>query len=202
MMMKSQRPTKLTSQFTKALAYIAELQIKTKQCRKGKDVPYIAHLFGVASLVLEAGGSEEEVIAALFHDAVEDQWTSLEDIREKFGGPVAQIVEGCSDTDQYPKPPWKERKIRYIENLRNASPEVLLVSMADKLYNAQSTLADLQERGEDFWSTFNAGRDDQLWYYQSLVDVYREKIRIHNWMLSELEDKLEKMKKVRTPKIR
>jgi len=162
-----------------------------------KENPIHRHLLGVTSLVLESEGNEDEAIAALFHDAVEDQWTSLEDIRERFGGKVAHIVEGCTDTDLNPKPPWKERKIRYTENLRNASPEVMLVSLADKLYNARSTLVDLQERGDDFWSTFNAGRDDQLWYYQSLVEVYRKNTSTRNWMLDELEDLLGKMQNVR-----
>ena len=196
-MMDSRQPMKLTSRFAEALKYIAELQVKTEQCRKGKKVPYIAHLLGVTSLVLESEGSEDEAIAALFHDAVEDQWTSLEDIRERFGGKVAQIVEGCTDTDLYPKPPWKERKIRYLQNLRHGSPGVMRVSLADKLYNARSTLVDLQERGDDFWSTFNAGRDDQLWYYQSLVEVYRKNASTRNWMLDELEDLLGKMQNVR-----
>jgi len=175
------------------MKYIAEFQIRIRQRRKGKNVPYIAHLLGVTSLVLEAGGSEDEAIAAIFHDAVEDQWTTLEDIRHRFGVQVARIVEGCSDTDQYPKPPWRERKVRYIENLRHASSDVLLVSLADKLYNAKSTLVDLRERGNNFWAIFSAGRDDYLWYYQSLVDIYRKTPCTHNWILAELVDVLKQL---------
>jgi len=191
--MDSGHATELTSRFAVAVEYVAQLQTRTKRRRKGKTVPYLAHLLGVTSLVLEAGGNEDESIAALFHDTVEDQWTTLEDIRRRFGEAVARIVDGCTDTDQYPKPPWKPRKAKYIENLRRAPSDVLLVSLADKLYNAKSTLIDLQERGDEFWTSFNAGRDDHLWYYQSLIQVYRANIRTRNWMLSELEDTVKKI---------
>ena len=144
------------------------------QVRKGTDVPYIAHLLGVASLVLEDGGGEDEAIAALLHDAVEDQGggARLKDIERRFGKGVAEIVAGCSDTDLTPKPPWRQRKEAYLKHLETAPPEVVRVSLADKLYNARAIVFDYRRLGEELWSRFDPGAD-QLWYYRSLLGVYR-----------------------------
>ena len=108
------------------------------------------------------------------HDAIEDQGGSLtyERIRQQFGQNVADIVAGCSDTDQTPKPPWKERKLDYLTHLRSAAPSVRLVSAADKLHNATAILADYQTEGELLWSRFNGDREGTLWYYRALVDVF------------------------------
>lgn len=147
-----------------------------RQRRKGTDVPYVSHLLGVASLVLEAGGDEDQAIAALLHDAVEDQGgrPQLEKIRRHFGDRVAGIVEGCTDADSVPKPPWRERKERYIEHIRHAPAEVRRVSAADKLHNARAILADVRRHGDAVWGRFTADRGGVLWYYRSLVTAFRE----------------------------
>jgi len=164
----------LTSRFDQACAYAARLH--ANQTRKGTNIPYLAHLLAVASLVLEDGGDEDEAVAALLHDAVEDQGgqATLEEIRRRFGEHVAGIVAGCTDADTMPKPPWKERKERYIAHIRQASSEVRRVSIADKLHNARSILRDYRALGEGFWERFSAGKDDQLWYYRELVKAFRE----------------------------
>jgi len=159
----------LTARFQKALVYAAQLH--ANQMRKGSDVPYIAHLLGVASLVLEYGGSEDEAIAALLHDAVEDQGgaQTLEIIRSRFGITVAMIVLGCSDSQTFPKPPWRQRKEAYLAHLRNSLPGVLLVTSADKLYNARSILSDYRHIGPKLWERFKGDKEGTLWYYHSLV---------------------------------
>ncbi|HZS78375.1 MAG TPA: HD domain-containing protein [Ktedonobacteraceae bacterium] len=168
---------KLTARFQDALVYAAQLH--KDQLRKGTDVPYISHLLAVTSLVLENGGNEDEAIAALLHDAIEDQGgaTTREEIRQRFGDAVVAIVDGCSDTDVMPKPPWQERKEAYIERMRNAPASVRLVSMADKLHNARAILADYREVGESLWERFNGGKEGTLWYFRSLVKVFAEQDR-------------------------
>jgi (p)ppGpp synthase/HD superfamily hydrolase len=165
---------KLSSRFETALVYAAQLH--AKQIRKGNNIPYISHLLSVTALVIEDGGSEDEAIAALLHDAIEDQGgaKTREVIRQKFGEKVVTIVDGCTDTDVFPKPPWKERKQRYVEQIRYASPEVLRVSLADKLHNARSILADLYRVGETVWDKFKGGKEGTMWYYHSLLEVYQE----------------------------
>ncbi len=163
----------LSPRFESALLLASQLH--AGQLRKGTGVPYIAHLMGVAALVLEAGGDEDLAIAALLHDAVEDQGgkPTLEKIRQQFGNRVAAIVEGCTDADTIPKPPWRQRKEKYIAHVRTASPEIRLVSAADKLHNARAVLADYRIEGEDLWPRFNGGREGTLWYYRALVRAFR-----------------------------
>jgi len=157
-------------------AFLYALRLHAHQKRKGTTIPYISHLLAVTALVLEDGGSEDEAIAALLHDAIEDQGgePTRQEIRRRFGDKVVEIVNGCTDTDQTPKPPWLERKKRYLEHLRSASPEVLRVSAADKLHNARTILADLRRHGKAVWQRFNGGRDGTLWYYRQLVQIFRE----------------------------
>ena len=164
----------LSSRFEQALTFAAQLH--ARQARKGTTVPYVAHLLGVAALVLEDGGGEDEAIAALLHDAVEDQGgdPTRQEIRRRFGDKVVAIVDGCTDAEVTPKPPWLRRKKEYIERLRGAAPEVLRVSAADKLYNARSVVADLRRQGSSAWGKFKGGREGTLWYYRRLVQVYRE----------------------------
>ncbi|MBN2361318.1 MAG: HD domain-containing protein [Deltaproteobacteria bacterium] len=164
----------LSEKFDQALLHASRLH--RQQVRKTTRVPYVSHLLAVASLVLEHGGDEEEAIAALLHDAVEDQGglPTLEQIRSLFGDRVADIVRGCSDAWTQPKPPWLERKRAYLEHLRTASRSVRLVAAADKLHNARSVLSDLLEIGDALWERFNAGRDQQLWYYRALADTFRD----------------------------
>jgi GTP pyrophosphokinase len=158
--------------FEDALTYAARLH--SQQRRKGSGVPYITHLLAVAALVGEQGGSEDEVIAALLHDAVEDQGGQprLAEIRARYGDAVAAIVWGCTDADTVPKPPWRERKERYVAHLDEASPSIRLVSAADKLHNARSILADLRVLGPDLWDRFTGGREGTLWYYRALADAF------------------------------
>jgi (p)ppGpp synthase/HD superfamily hydrolase len=127
----------------------------------------------VASIVGENGGTEDEVVAALLHDAPEDQGgeATLRDIRLRFGDEVAEIVDGCTDTYQDPKPPWRERKERYLAHLANAPDSVRLVSSADKLHNARSVLSDYRLVGEDLWTRFNGKKEGTLWYYRAIVDT-------------------------------
>ena len=164
----------LTARFAEALKYAAE--VHEGQVRKGTNVPYVSHVLAVCSLVLEDGGGEDEAIGALLHDAVEDGGGQprLDDIRRRFGDRVARIVWGCSDTDQVPKPPWKDRKLRYIEHVRQATPEVRRVSCAGKLHNAWSTLRDYRSQGERLWGRFNASGDDTIWYYRQLIEAFRQ----------------------------
>lgn len=166
---------KYTQRFESALVHATQLHDGHK--RKATDVPYVTHLLGVASLVGEAGGTENEVIAALLHDAVEDQGgqPTLVKIREMFGDDVARIVLGCSDTDVVPKPPWKQRKLAYIQHMNEASESTLLVSCADKLHNARAIEADYREIGEKIWERFTATKEETLWYYRSLIRVYQRR---------------------------
>jgi (p)ppGpp synthase/HD superfamily hydrolase len=163
---------KLGPRFLRAFEFAAE---KHKyQTRKASTIPYIAHLMGVASLVLEAGGDEDLAIAALLHDIVEDCGGApmLTKVRRRFGSRVAKIVDGCTDADAYPKPPWRERKENYIARLREEDADTRLVSAADKLNNVRSILSDYREIGESVWSRFNGKRDGTLWYYRTLRDEF------------------------------
>jgi (p)ppGpp synthase/HD superfamily hydrolase len=163
----------LGDRFRRALGFAFDLH--RGQVRKGiEGIPYVGHLLGVASIVIEDGGDEDEAIAALLHDGAEDQGgrATLERIRNEFGDRVAGIVEGCSDTLEDPKPPWRERKEAYLAHLEHAPPEVLRVSVADKLHNARAILSDYREVGEELWSRFRGTREESLWYYRSLVEIF------------------------------
>ncbi len=165
----------LTSRFREALDFAATLH--AEQRRKASGEPYIAHLLAVTALVLEHGGNEDEAIAALLHDAAEDQGgrATLEEIVRRFGPNVAQIVEACSDALVMPKPPWRERKETFIARLATASDSVRLITAADKLHNARSIVRELRGDGESVWAFFRGGRDGTLWYYRSILDVLLQK---------------------------
>ncbi len=163
---------KLGPRFLRAFVFAAEKH--AGQTRKASTIPYIAHLMGVASLVLEFGGDEDMANAALLHDVVEDCGGKpiLKEVRRRFGSRVAKIVEGCTDSDTDPKPPWRERKETYIRYLKTADAETRLVSAADKLNNVRSILSDRREVGESVWSRFQGGRDGTLWYYRALLEEF------------------------------
>jgi (p)ppGpp synthase/HD superfamily hydrolase len=165
--------TVLTQRFAEALVWVMHLH--GQQVRKGTQIPYLAHLLAVASLVLEHGATENEAIAALLHDAIEDQGgaATREQIRLRFGPTVERIVVECSDAETTPKPPWRERKEAYIARIAAASPSARLVSMADKLHNARSILADYRLVGDALWARFTGGCEGTLWYYRTLADTYR-----------------------------
>jgi (p)ppGpp synthase/HD superfamily hydrolase len=159
-------------------ALVAAFRFHSKQHRKGTDIPYISHLLAVAAIVLENGGSEDEAIAALLHDAVEDAGgaEARQRIRDEFGDQVVDIVDACSDTDVVPKPPWEQRKQAYLDHLAepDVSESVLRVSLADKLHNARAILNDYGKVGDELWQRFNtASAADQLWYYRRLANVFR-----------------------------
>ena len=165
---------RLSPQFEKALIYAT--RIHGGKLRKKTRIPYIGHILGVTAIALEYGANETEAIAALLHDAVEDCGGAkrLRDIERKFGKKVARIVEGCTDTLQTPKPPWRERKENYIAHLKRASASTRLVSAADKLHNTRAILHNLRQKGDNLWSRFNGGKEGALWYYRSLVSAFRE----------------------------
>jgi len=170
----------LTNRFIQAVDYARQVHVGL---RKGTEVPYMAHLLGVASLVLGESGhvpfpmTEDIAIAALLHDAVEDEGglPRLRDIESKFGKEVAKIVEGCTDSfeeDPRRKQEWDVRKASYIEWLWNEPSETLLVSVADKLYNARAILEDYRLIGPEVWTRFKRGRKQQLWYFEELIKVF------------------------------
>ncbi len=163
----------LSKRFTQALTFATELH--ANQTRKGHGVPYIAHLLGVASIALEYGANEDEAIAALLHDAIEDQGgeATRQEIRRRFGDTVTEIVNGCTEADTTPKPPWQQRKEAYIAHLPNASASVRLVSAADKLHNAWSVLKDYRQIGDAVWERFKGGKNGTLWYYRAIVKAFR-----------------------------
>ena len=183
--MNDLRDFSLGPRFSEALTFAAS--IHSDQHRKGTQIPYIAHVLGVASLALEYGANEDEAIAALLHDAIEDAPPALGAdkadavrgwIRLKFGEGVLEIVKGCTDTDADPKPPWRKRKEQYIALIAHEGPSVLLVSMADKLHNVRALERDYRAVGHALWSRFNpeAGRDGTLGYSRGLVITYAERI--------------------------
>ncbi|MBK8099314.1 MAG: HD domain-containing protein [Planctomycetes bacterium] len=162
----------LTDRFDRALLLASELH--RQQTRKGSGTPYVAHLLGVCSLALEHGADEDQAIAALLHDAVEDQGgqATLQRIRKEFGNRVGDLVAALTDADTIPKPPWRQRKERYLEHLAHAPDEVLLVSACDKLYNARTIVEDHADAGMALWQRFTGGRDGTLWYYRELAGVF------------------------------
>jgi (p)ppGpp synthase/HD superfamily hydrolase len=168
----TKKPKALGPRFRRAFLFAAEKH--AGQARKASTIPYVAHLMGVASLVLEAGGDEDLAIAALLHDVVEDCGGApmLKEVRRRFGSRVAKIVEGCTDADVFPKPPWRARKEKYIQRLKKGNADTRLVSAADKLNNIRSILSDYRAIGESVWSRFNGGREGTLWYYRTLRDVF------------------------------
>ena len=192
---------RLTEHFDRAVQYAN--RIHANQTRKGTDVPYMTHLLGVASLVLENGAqSEEEVIGALLHDAAEDQGgrPRLEDIREQFGEQVAHIVDACTDSYESPKPPWRERKEGYVTHVRQlvergGDAPALRVSVADKLHNTRAILADVRESGDAVFERFNGKKDGTIWYYAALVEAFRG---FPNRMLGELEREVTELRRLGT----
>jgi (p)ppGpp synthase/HD superfamily hydrolase len=163
----------LTDRFDEALAYAS--RIHREQIRKGSNIPYVSHLLGVASLALEAGADEDQAIAALLHDAVEDQGGAerLADIRARFGDRVAEIVDHCTDADTIPKPPWRARKEAYIAGMAKKPRDALLVSLADKTHNISAILADLMSDGPSVWDRFTGQKDGTLWYYAALAKEFQ-----------------------------
>ena len=164
----------LSERFEEALRFA--IRLHAKQIRKGTTIPYVAHLLSVAGIAIEYGADEDEAIAALLHDAIEDQGGAAirDEIRQRFGDKVVDIVNGCTDAEIFPKPPWQARKEAYIAHLRDASPSVRLVSAADKVHNIQTIIKDYRATGNTLWGRFKGGKEGTLWYYRSLVSTFRE----------------------------
>lgn len=171
-------------------------QLHNAQFRKSGNIPYVTHLLTVSALVLEAGGTEDEAIAALLHDALEDQGPAhggshgLRDrIVRRFGGRVLEIVEGCTDTDIEPKPPWKERKSAFIDGLRTADESTCIVVAADKLHNTRALRADISREGVDAaWARFKQPVEENLWYYRTIADLLASRLTGRGrWLAEELQ---------------
>jgi (p)ppGpp synthase/HD superfamily hydrolase len=169
---------KLTDRFESALRFAAKSH--DGQLRKGSRTPYISHPMAVAALVMEYGGTEDQVIGALLHDVMEDCGVTFARIERSYGTKVARIVEDCSDCHAAPgsaKPPWAERKRAYLSHLAKASRASLLVSAADKLHNARSIVHDVMHFGPGVWKRFRASPGEMLWYYSSLVAAFDARAR-------------------------
>jgi (p)ppGpp synthase/HD superfamily hydrolase len=162
----------LSARFDEALVLASTLH--RKQARKASGVPYVAHLLGVTSLVLEEGGSEDMAIAALLHDAAEDQGgeATLEEISAAFGVEVARWVRQASDSFVQPKPEWEARKKHHLAEIPAADPEARLIMLADKVHNARSILADHARVGPVVWERFSVPRERTIWYYETLLQVF------------------------------
>lgn len=172
-------------------------RVHGKQLRKGTDIPFIAHLMAVASLVLEHGGDSDQAIAALLHDAVEDGegQKTLSEIRGLFGDRVADMVYACSDTDQTPKPSWEERKRHHLEAMPKAPPDALLILVADKVHNLSAMLADEERLGDGFWERFNAPKDRQLWYFREVYSVLSSKMDPNHPLLFRFKSLIDRLAK-------
>ena len=183
-----------SKRFIAALSYATRLH--AKQIRKQTERPYIGHLLGVTSIVIEYGGDEDMAIAASLHDAVEDQGglPRLREIRRKFGKRVAHIVDGCTDSYTMPKDPWLQRKRDYIARVAGESDEVRLVSAADKLSNARETLHEVRAHGETIYQRFAGKKSGTLWYYRELLKVFRAAGR--NPLVEELERVVSELEKL------
>lgn len=176
----------LSQKFEEALVYASV--VHGGQIRKATGIPYIAHLLGVVSIAFEYGADENEAIGALLHDAAEDAGGAarINDIRVRFGEKVATIVEGCTDTLETPKPPWRERKEKYLAHLKETDASTRLVSAADKLFNTRSILRELRQCGDAVWARFSGGKKDRLWYYRALVIAFRQH-GDHSDLIDELD---------------
>ena len=166
-------PTRLSQ----ALAYAENVHAGVM--RKGTDIPYLAHVVGVSAIVMETGGSEDEAIAGLLHDTLEDGGDPERmrgEIRDQFGDRVLEIVEAMSDATPVAgeaKPPWRARKEAYVAHLAAcADPGVHRVCMADKTYNLRAINDDFAEIGDELWERFNAPPEDQLWYFTALGEAF------------------------------
>jgi len=161
-------------------AVLLALQIHGGDLRKSTTIPYVSHLFSVCALVLEDGGDEDEAVAALLHDMLEDHPKEItkSEIERLFGERVADIVQLCTDTPPGykggPKPPWRKRKAAYVERIREAAYPRCRVALADKLHNVRTIVNDYRKIGNKIWARFKATKEDQLRYHRSLVEAFRE----------------------------
>src|SRR5829696_7678243 len=188
-----------TDRLIEALAVATRLH--ADQVRKSTTIPYVSHLYGACSIALDYGANEDEAIAALLHDAIEDadDTHAARGAVAAFGPRVVHIVEACTDGTPGPdgkKPPWQARKEAYLRHLATANAGVLLVSASDKLHNARSILADLRRDPEQLWTRFNASREQTLWYYRSLVDGFRANDQSRQDLVDELDRTVTEIERV------
>ncbi len=155
-------------------ALVLATRLHAGQQRLGTGSAFVSHLLAVAALVMEYGGDEDAAVAALLHDAAEDQGgqATLDLIRQEFGHQVADVVLACSDTLEDPKPPWRRRKLDYVASVPGKSPAARLISMADKLHNVRAVMQDYRSLGEQLWLRFNGRREGTLWYYRALAEAF------------------------------
>ena len=174
-------------------------QLHASQKRKGASIPYVSHLLAVSSLVLEHGGNENQAIAALLHDALEDQGvlSTLDKIRDGFGDVVADIVDHCTDAYEDPKPEWRIRKEEFVASIAEKPLDATLVSCADKLHNARAILNDLRSLGDELWGRFTDGKEGTLWYYQSPADAFDD--TLGNSLSAELKRTVTEIKDLTMP---
>jgi len=171
-------PPTLGLKFVDAL--MLAVRVHGGQLRKGSEIPYVSHLLSVCALVLEDGGDEDEAIAALLHDTLEDcpDDVTAPDLARRFGAPVAALVVACTDTPpDYtggPKAPWQERKDAYVERIREEGYPLCRVALADKLHNTRAIVLDQRRFGDKIWERFNATKEDELRYHRALVDAIRD----------------------------
>lgn len=187
------RPWRYSDRLIEAIA--AAAQIHGTQIRKGTTIPYLSHLLGTCAITLDYGANEDEAIAALLHDAIEDgePTDAARATVWSFGEEVGRVVEACTDADTHPKPPWRERKESYMARLAVEDRSVLLVSASDKLHNAGAIVRDLREVGEAVWERFTASKDEVLWYYRSLVTGYRSNPAHTPALIDELDRTVSEM---------
>ncbi len=183
--------TAITDRFRQALDYAARKH--AVQTRKASDIPYLSHLMAVCSIVMDNTSDEDVWIAALLHDAIEDQGgeDTAQEIEAQFGERVSDLVRGCSELtsdDNGNKPPWLQRKLCYLADLAASEPAVLLISVADKLHNARSVLADWLRCGDDMYCKFTTGKAGTHWYYQEVIRCYKASKNAPEHLVKELED--------------
>jgi GTP pyrophosphokinase len=191
-------PPRSTDRFVEAVA--AAALIHAGQLRKGTAIPYLSHLLGACAIALDYGANEDEAIAALLHDTIEDG-VSTEEARAivwGFGPEVGRIVEACTQANTHPTPPWRARRTAYLARLAGEDRSVLLVSASDKLHNARSIVRDLRSIGEDLWARFSSAKEDTLWYYRSLVTAFRANPAHTPPLIDELDRTVSEMEALAT----
>jgi (p)ppGpp synthase/HD superfamily hydrolase len=185
----------LSPKFEEALVFAVRLH--SNQKRKVSNTPFVLHLLNVCAIILEDGGTEDEAIAGLLHDAVEDQGglETLENIKSNFGEVIAQIVMECSETHLTPKPPWEERKVNSIAKMKNVSGSAIRVILADKIHNVQSIIREYQKYGKPIWDSFKGGREGTIWYYKEVLAVLASRTESH--LITELKLTVEHLEKLK-----
>jgi len=162
------------------------------QYRKGSECPYIHHPIEVGTIIEEAGGTWQEISAGILHDVIEDCDVTKSQIKKRFGSKIARYVDGVTEQDK--SLPWQERKDAYIKRLLNAEPSVILVSAADKLHNLRSIEKDWEEIGEEIWDVFSVKKEKSLWFYETLLSVFKNSESVPSEWIEEMEEIIDDIK--------